>query len=368
MVATLSEDVALVGLNELHYGVVVGINRYPGIRDLQHARHDAEQFKNWLTSPTGGRVPEGNVHLIAASEEEESTFANHWVASPKRANVHRALDEVNRRVREQVQMNPDRWESTRLYLFVAGHGIAPRGADGALLMADARHPGMLGENIELSLYTKWYVECGLFHELVVLADCCRERLPGMPNPSPPPFDTCETPARKTVLVVGYAAGLGEQAFEPEAVGDPNQARGFFTRAVLDGLQWAPVDPATGKVTAATLGPYVKQKVREMTKDLSSPQEAMLVGDMSDSVTFGGARGGLQPDHPITIHLPADYVHRVVLRDGAKIERARWGPGEASFGTRLEDGFYRVLGEDGSAEGLFNGGYFTVTTEVLDVRL
>src|SRR5262245_58580206 len=59
----------LVVMNWFHYGVVVGINRYPDIRHLQRARGDAEKFAEWLNDPGGGGVPVENVVKVIVEDE-----------------------------------------------------------------------------------------------------------------------------------------------------------------------------------------------------------------------------------------------------------------------------------------------------------
>jgi hypothetical protein len=49
-------------MNELHFGLCVGIDRYPGFpgRDLSSASGDARSFRDWLVAPAGGALPAGN--------------------------------------------------------------------------------------------------------------------------------------------------------------------------------------------------------------------------------------------------------------------------------------------------------------------
>jgi hypothetical protein len=58
-------------VNEHHYAVVVGINRYPGLSDLRGARADAGAFADWLERPDGGAVPPANVNFGTASATPE---------------------------------------------------------------------------------------------------------------------------------------------------------------------------------------------------------------------------------------------------------------------------------------------------------
>ena len=46
------------------YAIVIGIDRYPGFRDLGGACNDAEAFAEWLTDPNGGDVPAENVRTL----------------------------------------------------------------------------------------------------------------------------------------------------------------------------------------------------------------------------------------------------------------------------------------------------------------
>src|SRR3954471_19721048 len=48
--------------------LVVGINRYPGLKDLSGPENDAQEFYKWVTSPTGGGVASGNAKLIVSSQ------------------------------------------------------------------------------------------------------------------------------------------------------------------------------------------------------------------------------------------------------------------------------------------------------------
>jgi hypothetical protein len=53
-------------MNDHHYAVVVGINRYPGLSDLTGARADAEAFAQWLEDGDGGALPAANIRRVMA--------------------------------------------------------------------------------------------------------------------------------------------------------------------------------------------------------------------------------------------------------------------------------------------------------------
>jgi KaiC/GvpD/RAD55 family RecA-like ATPase len=67
-------------MNDLHFAVVVGIDLYPGIRNLNSARGDAQAFSDWLKDAAGGALPGANVQLIL----EQGPFDTAESAKPTR--------------------------------------------------------------------------------------------------------------------------------------------------------------------------------------------------------------------------------------------------------------------------------------------
>lgn len=346
-------------MNDLHFAVVIGINRYPSISDLSYARNDAEAFRNWLISTEGGWLPEENVVLLTAAESEEAQFTSAVDARPKRSEVDRALRGINQAIRERVAKNAADWGRSRLYFYVSGHGIAPPLSQGAALMADAS-PDVLGECIELTHYGQWYEGCGLFRELVILADCCRERIPDAPLGTFPPFNLCAKPHGRTNKVVGYATGETEQGFEPTYAADPDQQRGFFTRAVLEGLEGsASVDADEGGVTSETLAKFAGKRVEDLTKDAEKPQIVQFLIEVGKPILLSRREATPRSRWNVTITLPAHFAGEVELRRGDRSLVERRIAGTAPWKVELEEGLYGVHPVDGGAQPFENGGLFEV---------
>src|SRR5262249_49474385 len=155
-------------------------------------------------------------------------------AFPTARYVNDALGDVTGDVKLHVRADPASFPRSRLYLYASGHGIAPANGTGAVLMADAdAAEDSFGYNIEISLYSAWYVACGWFSEVVIFADCCRDRMftaPGMG----PPWSACPNPFGPTNVCTGFATTFATSAFEPLEPADVknlDQARGYFTRAL-----------------------------------------------------------------------------------------------------------------------------------------
>jgi len=359
-------------VNDLHFAVCVGIDLYPGLpgKDLGSARRDASAFHDWLIDPDGGALPAKNVRLVVAGPEV--AFPSVDDARPQQREVNRALHEFNQRLREHVGVSPEDWPRTRMYIYAAGHGIGPPMAEGAVLMADAERE-VLGNNIELSLYADWYLRCGLVHEVVIFADCCREIIGGIPPPAAPPFNICQIPTNVgTVRFVGYASRLGEAAWEPAAPGERDTARGYFTAAVLDGLRGAAADHATGEVTAASLAQYVQSAVEAATAGIGPyPQRGELRGDLGTKLVFKAGGSAMKaPERKVRITFPAGFGGQVELRVGVQPEdvRGTWSASDGDWTLSLPDAFYQIVATEPGTLEFTDKGLFPVTGQDLHVRL
>jgi Caspase domain len=325
-------------VNQLHFGVCVGIDRYPGFpgRDLGSARGDAIAFSQWLLGPEGGALPPDNVTVVTASAEE--MWAQAWDARPQLKEVNRALDSYNRRLRDYLDADPASPNASRLYVYASGHGIGPMDGECGVLMADADLDN-LGDHVELAKYRQWYEGFGKFREVVIFADCCRE-IPAAGVPANgPPFTWSGQPIGVHAFT-GYASRLGEAAWEPKTTADRDAARGYFTRALLAGLRGGAVDPSLGVVTSTTLAQYVSQAVEESTRDvLAYPQKAEHKGDPAVPILFSSPAEPLR--HRVTIQFPDGFSGDVVIRSAGGTEVARAQAAGADWAVELPDGYYEV---------------------------
>lgn len=359
-------------MNEAHYAVVVGINRYPGVSDLAFAKRDAEAFRDWLVDPDGGGLPKGNVELVTVASDEEAGFTAAVDSRPALSQVNAALIAVNRAVRAQVEDDPQAWEATRLYLYASGHGIAPGDGAAAVLMADADSDPMVqsfGNSVELGKYTQWYVGCGLFREFVVFADCCRDRNYAAPGTGPP-MASCQQPYGATNPALGFATTYGESAFEPTDVTRPDDGRGYFTRALLDGLTGGAQD-LTGRIDTLSLAAYVAASVKAQTSDRPFTQRPTMPIDAANPIVFR-MPGGQLPRHrrTVTVHFPADWAGPVELRSGSGFQSTgrSWDATRGPWRLEVEEGLWAVHAEQPPAGGFASGGAFSVIARDADVQL
>jgi len=348
-------------MNDLHFAVVVGIDIYPGIRNLNFARGDAEAFAKWLKDPNGGALPTNNVELIL----EQGPFAKPDDAKPTREAVNRALRKVHTAARTAFTADPTRWLNSRLYVYFSGHGLAPEPSEVAVLMADASDE-VLRNNIPCGLYLKYYEKSQDFHEIVMFSDCCRTEKGDAPVTGPP-FTPDNKNFGNVVSVLGFAAQYKNVAYEPAERDD--SARGFYTQALLEGLAGAAVDSnsANGEINSTSLQNYLRARVQRLTQGKRNPQTPSMYADPAAKIVF--RQGAAVPSHTVTLHFPAPFHGKVVLLDGGLTQIDAYTVNGQPWQKALPDGLYEVKPDPPAAGIVFaKDGTFKVLGEDANVQL
>ena len=216
------------------FAVLIGINRYPMIQDLNAPVYDAIRFYQWLRHPAFGNVPKERIKLLCspirrACWGQRPTYGTHIdpIFKPMVTNGRGRLTSRDGELRGR-----------RFYLYLAGHGIEHAHEDkyAALLMADADLNALACEHLPGVVYAQGVQFGGYFDEVVLFMDTCRE--------------SCLLTAKKAFYNVvrhvqpeepkkffGLAARWGREGREI-----PRETRrhwtGRFSSFVLDGLNGA----------------------------------------------------------------------------------------------------------------------------------
>ena len=337
-------------MNPYHYGIVVGIDHYPGIRPLNFARQDAQAFYAWLTAPGKGGVPDTNVEKIVV---DGAAFTSADGAEPNRDLVNRAFIKVHAAIRKAVAKDPTAWNASRLYVYFAGHGISPHATETAVLMANASDKppeSNLGENIACLLYADYYTESTDFRELLLLADCCRSRRADAPGGGPP-FTKIAKNNGSVVRVIGFATQYQNLAYEPIGP-DADVARGYYTRALLEGLEGAAPDPAhNNDVTSNSLQDYVRQRVTSLTDGKPYAQVPAMYADPGARIVLRKATP--RPTRRVRISFPVGYTSKATLYDSAGNEIDSHDAGTGAWDVDLVDGLYEIRPDAGAPAVAFN---------------
>jgi Caspase domain len=358
--------------NPWHFALVVGISSYPGYGPLHGPVNDAKDFAQWVKSRSGGGIPEENV-ACCISPEGEMTVEN---AQPAKKEIDSLLWSLRRKAKAAYDSLPEdkraqARETSRLYIYMAGHGIMPGGGTAALLDAQAepdRHT-----NLELSKYASWFVRDGTFAEICIFADCCRN-YELLAVPRGPDFNEPPQLGVRVFPLIGYATTAGDQALEDSARHDPevppDERRGYFSRALLEGLQGSAVHPGTGFVTAEYLQAYVSYWVRRQTasRPMYQRQAIDMPLDRDHPMTFGPKRA-VPPRSRVVIRFPSGFDGNVELvgPDGSSMY---WQASDGPWTVNVHNGIYTVqdTGADHDSPKFADDGAFCVMGAELDVQL
>ena len=201
--------------------IVVGVKDYPSLGNLDGPENDARDFEAWLLDPTGGGVPQGNIKRILSSDFVAT--ANPLDAEPTTVRLQRAFDGLY----DLGEANGGK-AGRRLYVYLAGHGVAPSLEDAALLMANAAR-GRSGYHISGRTYANWFRQSAFFDEIVLFMDCCRENS-ARAGVQPSPYDPLSAPVPAHHLY-GFATEWSRASRE-RPIGAGGQIQGLFTIALL----------------------------------------------------------------------------------------------------------------------------------------
>jgi hypothetical protein len=339
-------------VNKGHFAVIVGINRYPGLpTSLNRAKGDAEEFHKWLVDETGGAVPPENVQCVMVDDDAAKTYTDHHCSHPTVDEINTALSRVNVAVRKLVDQEPDLWDKTRLYFYASGHGIAPSAGVGALLSAKSAFNEYEStyDNLEFEAYRDWYRSAGIFHEVLVFADCCRERRPLTPSGGPP-FDQVVTGRAPVYWTLGFATELGQLAYEPGGGSDADSMRGYFTHALMDGLRGGAADQETGEITTDTLAEYVMTSVEWQLKGQSFQQAPSIDGTLRPPIVLRPAGVGKLPKmaRTVTLCVQSEAPEELVVYRRTEPTEHRFARAAGTVKLELEEDLYQVRDAGGAA--------------------
>lgn len=239
--------------------IVIGVGHYPKLggngdqaNDLPGAIADADAMAEWLAVSGGA-----NVTKITSTGHNDKP----WQID----EVRPRLDDVNGAFVPFVTA-PDRI-GDRLYVYMAGHGIAPEPRSRCLILADAVasvRPWI--PNCEAPAWIDWFANQTQFDEFVLWMDCCGTQ--GLEYMRGRPFvaNTVTRAQPDAKVFMAFASGNGRAAYEGPTT--DGIVRGFFTDQLLKGLKGDAVD-ANGEVRSGSLASYLRNGAAETSDGQSS---------------------------------------------------------------------------------------------------
>ncbi len=323
------------------YALIIGIQDYPGLDDPQNGQpslagplNDARAFRDWVIAQDGGEVTNDNDHIkMILSPNGGLGNVNVFNASPKTQDVVNAVNELRTISLKNKADGKGLRIGRRLYIFMAGHGIAPsmilgegNEMEAALLMANVE-PGNLGSQFHIpgAHVAKWFWKNDCFDEVLLFMDCCRENelVPSINYFLPNSGGNTLNGKRCFLFGTKWSRTTREKV-----MGDENgNVRGVFTKTLLKGLSGdaAVTDPAVpgfvGNITAFSLQNYLKDNIKnyftqieldEMKRQLRSPEPDYNCFPDSEGKDILIKTVPLKR-HPVQFHLPLGASGNLQIR-------------------------------------------------------
>lgn len=239
------------------YAILVGISRYTDdrLRPLSGPVGDVRLMHDWVVSLRGGNIPDNNVTVIT-SDENSPLQAGNGRMPPVLEDF---LDAFIRLVWDPDKERYIRHKESRLYLYFSGHGFCEkytREAHAALYVANANR--ILNWNIYGTYLAQWIKDHGLFDEVVLIMDCCRDaELTRQPLVPPLPKATEIGTGLNVKLFELYAAQRGGKTQERAIAARNNEIHGLLTHAFLDALDHAA--PGQMAVSSQAIKGYLEER-------------------------------------------------------------------------------------------------------------
>jgi len=236
--------------------IVVGIGSYPTFgadgnspNDLPGAVEDAKAVAHWLTTVAGA-----DVRLITSTGVDGAPWQVNNLAAAR--PVASDIDSV---FEPYVTSNAPK-VAERLYVYTAGHGLAPDARSRCLIMANAKGAGWV-PNLLIPAWIDWFANQRHFDELVLWMDCCgTQALEYMPSKPGGLANFASRPPPPARVFMAFASGFGRSAYEGP-IGPNGEARGLFTDHLLKGLNGAGAD-CNGEVRSMSLASFLRSGAQD----------------------------------------------------------------------------------------------------------
>jgi hypothetical protein len=303
------------------YGLVIGIDHYPEYRNLQGACADAEEFDAWLIdTEIGGGVPEQNRRRILSQPDP---------VRPIQDEIDEALESLLSQIGDQ--------EVRRFYLYFSGHGLASSRM-GADLCLGKWSPSRRNCALDSNDYFNMLIGTGKFREIIGFLDCCRVRVSNAHGlGSTLGWARPDDDAGSERHFIGYSTEYQNPAFEAATGQSQGDVRGFFTKALLQGLKGAAASTGGG-VPASRLADYVIAR----TRTLAATDNRKQIPEVSNTFTAANEPifGSAPPSRRVTVTFTAERVgHDIELIDPGENVLEQFVAGTAPMELPLGSGLH-----------------------------
>src|SRR5688572_1840965 len=225
------------------YAMIMGISSYKFIRPLSFADSDAELFRDFLKSGSGGKLADSNIYFLKNEEAKAANFLVKGMSWLRNRNL-KAGD--------------------RLYIYLAGHGDAINQDEFFYLTYDCNPAGDKNNYLITGTIQLYNLKVRIAEasrkgvEVIFIMDACRtNELPG--GGEGQQQLQAAISEKQAGEIIMLATGAGQESLEDPLIGT---GHGLFTYYLVDGLSGlADTEGAHDNlVTLAELEKYIASTV------------------------------------------------------------------------------------------------------------
>lgn len=308
--------------------VVIGIETYPGMNDLEGPCNDAVAFKNWLLRLDGGGLDPGNVDILLTRDFSPPIGV---------ADAHPVLAELEELFRPLViKAAQHKHTEGRLFIFVAGHGFADSQDMKSAALFTANAEILFLPHLAVIQYANYFRRHWAFDQVILIMDACRRTNELQQICEPPlPRVRAHPNAHKVKMFVGFGAGFNQVARERAFAG--GKVHGIFTMALLDALEKANPN-AIGRVNGSAVERYIHNNIDSFAGGASIKPPDFDVNQQKDVLFV--KRGPFLVD--VVFDIDAVHVNQVlIIAFGGVNEVYREAVAASPVTVRLSPGLYKA---------------------------
>lgn len=346
-----------------NFAVIVALDGYggiPGLKDLEGAVADAEDFAEWALHPEGGGVEPHDLHIWTYPEvtpaqdhpllRQALNAAPDWPgpvqpdfkAAPDSVAI---IDGIEGLARKAAASGPD----ARLFVFFAGHGVRIDTLSynrdfQTCLVAGNHRPGTTLGLVPIDDIRRYLERLGPPVSLL-FQDCCRTDMVGIQDQILLHLNLLQAQRDDIQWVVGNAARSGRIANEIPFNG---QKRGAFTKVLVQALrQFRP----PGGLTASALRGFVSRGVSIVVAPKRQQSEIRMRFEEDDCVIVDGPAIG---PVPVIAIVPNGHAGAGTLSlfDGKGEQVAQFPASQATIRHAAPVGFYSLRHAESGTETSF----------------
>lgn len=309
------------------HAVIIGIDSYPGINDLEGPYNDAMAFEEWLVAPDGGGLDPANV---------AKKFSSDFPRPHSVDDAHPALSDLEALFRPMVKNAAKSIHTEgRLFIFVAGHGFADSQDMNSAALFTANAELLFPLHLALIDYANFFRRTWAFDEVIVIMDACRStnalleiRKAQLPRVNSHPN------SNKVKMFIGFGTGHNQVARERNVDGT---VHGIFTMALLDALNNASSN-RVGNVNGSSIKEHIHNSINSFSGDISISPPEIKIDEDREVFFVARKKSGVKIEFNIDV---AHHNHDLVIEFGGVKEAYRANIDESPVMVELPPGLYKV---------------------------